>query len=102
MPPPRQAGDTRGANWNLFSKNSRTIISSLDISRLPIWAWATKPPRLTLSSGPWPPLPIEKDAVFGPTPIEVLARVAAQNGGARPRHCRFTETALDTVRRRFL
>jgi hypothetical protein len=25
-------------------------------------------------------VPIEKDAVFGPAPIEVLARVAAQNG----------------------
>ena len=33
----------------------------------------------------------------GPTSIEILARVAAQNGRARPRHRCFTETALDTI-----
>ena len=42
--------------------------------------------------------PIEKDALAGPIPIEILARVAAQHGRARPRHRRFTETTLDTVR----
>jgi hypothetical protein len=41
-------------------------------------------------------VPIEKDAMLGPTPIEMLARVAA-NGGVRSRDCHFTEAALDTV-----
>ena len=41
--------------------------------------------------------PIEKDALTGPIPIEILARVAAPHGGARPRHRSFTETTLDTV-----
>ena len=43
-------------------------------------------------------IPIEKDAVQGPIPIEILARVSARMGGARPRHDRVRETALDTVR----
>ena len=42
--------------------------------------------------------PIEKDALTGPSSLEILARVAAQHGRARPRHRRFTETTLDTVR----
>ena len=42
-------------------------------------------------------LPIEKDAIAGPIPIEILARVAAQHGGARPRHRCFTETSVDTL-----
>src|SRR5213079_1581709 len=29
-------GELRAANWNLFSKNSRTIICSSDLWRLPI------------------------------------------------------------------
>ena len=41
--------------------------------------------------------PLEKDALTGPFPIEILARVAAQMGEPRPCHCRFTETTLDTV-----
>ena len=41
--------------------------------------------------------PIKKDALDGPVTIEILARVDGAHGGARPRHCRFTETALDTV-----
>ena len=31
--PRRKVGDRRAANWNLFSKNSRKIFSSLPISR---------------------------------------------------------------------
>lgn len=41
--------------------------------------------------------PIEKDTLTGPVPIEILARVAAWTGGTRPRHHRFTKTALDAV-----
>ena len=43
--------------------------------------------------------PIEKDAIVGPIPIEILARVAARRGRTRPRHCCFRKTTLDTVRR---
>jgi len=42
-------------------------------------------------------IPMEKDAADGPGTIEILARVAARLGGARPRHCRFRETTLDTL-----
>ena len=42
--------------------------------------------------------PIEKDPMDGPISIEILARVAARNGRARPRDCRFTETTLDPIR----
>jgi hypothetical protein len=41
---------------------------------------------------------IEQDALTGPTPIDIFARVAARMGEPRPRHCRFTEAALDTLR----
>src|SRR4030095_4216136 len=71
---PRQVGARRAANWNLFSKNSRTIICSLDISRLPTWARATKPPRWLCRNGPWLRL------VTGPIPIEILARGASEMG----------------------
>ncbi len=33
MPQPRKVGDRRAANWNRFSKNSRKIITSWEISR---------------------------------------------------------------------
>ena len=42
--------------------------------------------------------PIEKDVVDGPAPIEILARVAGADRRSRPRDCRLTKTALDTVR----
>ncbi len=42
-------------------------------------------------------VPIEKDAVDGPSPTEVLARVSAQMVEPDPRYCCFTEIALDTV-----
>ena len=57
-----------------------------------------KAAALALSERAMAAIPIEKDAVNGPVPIEILARVAAQHGRARPRHRRFTETTLDTVR----
>ena len=57
-----------------------------------------KAAALALSEQAMAANPIEKDALYGPAPIEILARVAAQHGRARPRHRRFTETTLDTVR----
>ena len=56
-----------------------------------------KAAALALAERAMAAIPIEKDAVDGPAPIEILARVAAGNGGTRPRHRRFTETTLDTV-----
>jgi predicted Zn-dependent protease len=41
---------------------------------------------------------IEKDAVWGPIPIEILARVSAQMGEPDRAMGRVRETALDTVR----
>ena len=59
-----------------------------------------KAAALALSERAIAVMPIEKDALTGPGPIEILARVAAQHGRTRPRHRRFTETTLDTGRRR--
>ncbi len=42
-------------------------------------------------------LPIEKDAMDGPIPIEILARIAAQMGEPEPRHRCFTETSINTL-----
>jgi hypothetical protein len=41
--------------------------------------------------------PIEKDAMLGPTPIEMLARVAAQTGEPDRAVVAFAESALDTI-----
>ena len=57
-----------------------------------------KAAALALSDRAMTVIPIEKDVVDGPVPIEILARVAAKYRRARPRHCRVTETTLDTVR----
>jgi tetratricopeptide (TPR) repeat protein len=57
-----------------------------------------KATALALSERAIAAIPIEKDAIFGPIPIEILARVAARMGDPRPRHCRVTETTLDPVR----
>src|SRR6266496_2180970 len=43
MPPPRKVGDRRGANWNLFSKNSLIITGSSVIWPLPVWLSVIKP-----------------------------------------------------------
>src|SRR4029434_4360056 len=40
---PMKVGDRRGANWNLFSKNSRIITSSSVIWPLPILLSVTRP-----------------------------------------------------------
>ena len=41
--------------------------------------------------------PIEKDALFGPISIEILARVAARTGRPGSRYRRFAETLVDTA-----
>jgi len=47
---------------------------------LTIWALVTKRTALALSEQAMAANPIEKDALTGPIPIEILARVAAQAG----------------------
>jgi hypothetical protein len=42
-------------------------------------------------------VPIDKDALDGPQPIEILARVAAQMAESGPCHHHVTETTLDPV-----
>src|SRR5437016_11542719 len=42
-PPPRKVGDRRGANWNLFSKNSLIITGSSVIWPLPVWLSVIRP-----------------------------------------------------------
>ena len=42
---------------------------------------------------------IEKEALSGPTPIEIVAPRGGANGGTRPRHCRSAETTLNTESR---
>src|SRR6266487_3294152 len=68
MPPPREVGDKRAANWNLSSKNSRKIITSLENSRSSIWVSVIKPPRWLCRNGPWPRIRSRK------TPSLVLGR----------------------------
>ena len=80
MPPPRKVGDRRAANWNLFSKNSRKIICLIGDLALTNMGLGDKAAALALSEQAMAALPIEKDALDGPTPIEILARVAAQMG----------------------
>jgi len=76
----RKVGDKRAASWNLSSKNSRKIITSLEISRSSIWVSVTKPPRWLLSERATAANPIEKDPLTGPWSLEIIARVAAQMG----------------------
>jgi len=61
-------------------------------------ALGDKAAALALSERAMAANPIEKDAVTGPIPIEILARVGGAYGGTEPRHRRFTETTLDTGR----
>src|SRR5436309_253482 len=77
MPPPREVGDKRAANWNLSSKNSLKIITSLEISRSSIWVSVTKPPRWLCRNGPWPRIRSRK------TPSLVLGRWRSSPGWRR-------------------
>ena len=80
MPPPRKVGSRRAANWNLFSKNSRKIIYLIGDLALTNMGLGDKAAALALSRTGMAAVPIEKDALAGPAPIEILARVAAQMG----------------------
>ena len=80
MPPPRKLGDRRAANWNLSSKNSRKTISLIDDLALTNMGLGDKGAAFKLAEQGMAALPIEKDAVAGPYPIEILARVAGQMG----------------------
>ena len=80
MPPPRKVGARRAANWNLSSKNSRKIIILIGDLALTMMGLGDKASALALSERAMAANPIEKDAIRGPVPIEVLARVAAHMG----------------------
>ena len=80
MPPPRKVGDRRAANWNLFSKNSRKIISLIEDLALTNMGLGDKAAAFAFVEKAMAVVPIEKDALDGPGPIEILARVAAQMG----------------------
>src|SRR5947199_5996272 len=80
MPLPRKVGYSRAANWNRSSKNSRITISSLRDLALANMGLGDKAAALALSEQAMTVLPLEKDVVDGPAPIEILARVAAQLG----------------------
>jgi tetratricopeptide (TPR) repeat protein len=86
------------ANWNRSSKNSRITMSSLEISRWSIWALVIKP-RVGSCEQAMTVLPLEKDVVDGPAPIEILARVAAQLGEPTAPSPRY-KTVIDTFRGR--
>jgi len=65
------------ANWNLFSKNSR-ITGTIGDLALTNMGLGDKAAAFALVEKAIAANPIEKDALNGPTPIEVLARVAAR------------------------
>jgi hypothetical protein len=44
------------------------------------------------------PIPIEKDALTGPRPLDILARVAAHIPIAGPVHLHFRRAAFDPIR----
>src|SRR5204863_3084746 len=98
---PRKVGDKHVANWNRSSKNSRKIITSLEISRSSIWVSVTKPPRWLCRNGHGRESDRERRLDWS-----LVARDPRSGGGAdgraRPRHRRFTETTLDLVRGLFL
>ena len=77
---PRKVGDRRAANWNLSSKNSRKMSASLADLALTNMGLGDKAAALALAERAIAANPIEKDAVDGPIPIEILARVAAHMG----------------------
>ncbi len=100
MPLPRKVGDRRAANWNLFSKNSRKIISSLADLALTNMGLGDK--AAALSSGrTGHGRAADRERRDGWSHSDRDPRPGGgADGGARPRHRRFTETSLDTVRRR--
>jgi len=63
------------ANWNLFSKNSR-ITGTIGDLALTNMGLGDKAAAFALVEKAIAANPIEKDALNGPTPIEVLARAA--------------------------
>ena len=80
MPPPRKPGDRRGENWNLFSKNSRKILVFIGDLALTNMGLGDKAAAFAFVEKAMAAVPIEKDALDGPSPIEILARVSAQMG----------------------
>ena len=79
-PPPRKVGDRRGANWNLFSKNSRIITQLIGDMALTNMALGDKAAALALAQKATAASPLEKDALDGSAALEFLARVSAQAG----------------------
>ena len=98
MPPPRKVGDRRAANWNLFSKNSRKILVFIGDLALTNMGLGDKAAALALAERAMAANPIEKDALTGPSSDRDPRPGGGADGRARPRHRRFTETTLDTIR----
>ena len=82
-PVPGKAGEKRAANWNSFLRTTGQYM--LSESRPDLHGSWDKPAALDFSERAMAANPVEKDAVAGPFPIEVFARVAAGKGD-RPRH----------------
>ncbi len=80
MPPLRKVGDRRAANLNLSSRKSRKTIVLIGDLALTNMGLGNKAAALALSERAIAANPIEKDALTGPVPIEIFARVAAQTG----------------------
>ena len=97
MPPPRKVGDRRGANWNLFSKNSRKILRLIGDLALTNMGLGDKAAAFALAEQAMAAIPIEKDALDWSLSDRDPRPGGGADGRARPRHRRFTETTLDTV-----
>jgi hypothetical protein len=80
IPPPGKPGDRRAANWNLFSKNSPENYFLIEDLVLINMGLSDKAAALTLTDRAMAVIPVEKDALSGPRPIEILARVASRVG----------------------
>ena len=80
MPPLRKLGDRPAANWNPSSVNNRKIPCLIGDLALVNMNLGDKAAALTLAERAVTANPIERDAIAGPGPIEILARVTARLG----------------------
>ena len=79
MPLPRKVGSRRASNWSRPKEQPDNYVLIGDLA-LVMMALGDKTAAFALSEHAMKVLPLEKDAVDGPAPIEVFARVAAQLG----------------------
>src|SRR5438874_13102978 len=79
MPPPVKVGVRLVLNWNLSSKNNLKILFCWETS-LTSMSLGDNASALALAERAIAMMPIEKDTLTGPRPLEILARVAARIG----------------------